>query len=150
MGHTYTRLLAHVVFRTKDRMPWLDSELRGRLFPYMGGIVRELDAVAMIVNGPADHVHLLTALPAKLAVAELVGEVKANSSGWVHRAFPKREVFGWQTGYAAFSVSESQQSAVFRYIEGQEEHQRRRPFRDELLSLLKRHHVAYTEEYLWQ
>ena len=79
MAHTYTNLLTHIIFSTKDRKPTLEPDLKRRLFPYLGGIFRELDASPLLVNGPTDHVHILVVLPAKLAPAEIIGTVKANS-----------------------------------------------------------------------
>lgn len=150
MGHTYTDLLAHVIFSTKDRTPSLDAELKVRLFPYMGGILRELGATSLLINGPSDHVHLLIVTPAKVALSGLVGKVKANSSGWVHREFPERRAFAWQTGYAAFSVSHSQKEIVVNYIANQEEHHRNVSFKEELVMFLKKHEVGYDERYIFE
>jgi REP element-mobilizing transposase RayT len=150
MAHTYSDLLVHIVFSTKDRVPSLNSELKPRLFPYMGGIVRELGAKALLINGPADHVHLLVLLPTKMSVAELVGKIKANSSGWIHREFPNPHAFAWQTGYAAFSVSHSQKQAVLDYIANQEEHHRKMSFKEELIALLKKHEIEYDERYVFE
>ena len=72
MPHSFASLLVHVIFSTKNRNPDLSSELAGRLFPYMGGIVRERKGVPLIINGPADHVHLLLSLPATESIADLM------------------------------------------------------------------------------
>jgi REP-associated tyrosine transposase len=149
MAHTYSNLLTHFVFSTKDRVPTLELDLKQRLFPYMGGIVRELGSVALSINGPTDHIHILASLPAKLAPAELVGKVKANSTGWIHKEFAQSRSFSWQTGYAAFGVSHSQIQAVLEYIANQEEHHRRISFKEELIALLKKHEIEYDERYLW-
>ena len=150
MGHTYTDILAHVIFSTKDRTPLLDAELKPRLFPYMGGILRELGGAPLLINGPTDHVHILTIAPAKVALSELVGKVKANSSGWVHREFAERSSFAWQTGYAAFSVSHSQRETVLHYIANQEEHHRKVSFREELVLFLSKHEIRYDEQYIFE
>jgi len=149
MAHTYTDLLVHVIFSTKERVPSLDEKLRSRLFPYMGGIVRELGGAALLINGPTDHVHILELLPAKTALSEMIGKVKANSSGWVHREFTEKQAFAWQTGYAAFSVSHSQKESVLDYIAKQEEHHRKMSFQEELIAFLKKHEIEYEERYLW-
>jgi len=149
MAHTYTTLLSHIIFSTKDRAPMLDADLKSRLFPYMGGIVRELGGVALSINGPTDHVHILTSLPATAALADFVGKVKANASGWVRKTFPKRCEFKWQVGYGAFSVSVSQRDKVLTYIAGQEEHHRKVSFKEEFLGFLKRHGIAYDERYVF-
>jgi putative transposase len=150
MAHTFTNLLMHLIFSTKDRVPTLEPDLKERLFPYMGGIFRELGGVPLLINGPTDHVHILAVLPAKLAVSEILNKVKSNSSGWVHKTFPMRMTFAWQLGYAAFSVSSSQKQPVLNYIADQEEHHRKISFKEEFVSFLKKHEIEYDEKYLWE
>ena len=150
MPHSYVSCLMHCVFSTKDRAPFLDADLKPRLFAYMGGIIRELGGTALLINGPTDHVHILALLPAKLGASEAVGKVKANSSGWVHRKFPDKWSFAWQAGFAAFTVSHSQKRSVLDYISNQEEHHRQVSFKEEFLAFLKRHEIKYDERYLWE
>jgi len=97
----------------------LDDGLKARLFPYMGGILRELEVVPILINGPADHVHLLADIPARTALSDVMRVLKTNSSHWIHEQFPGQWSFGWQTGYGAFSVSRSHTEAVREYIAGQ-------------------------------
>ena len=148
MSHTYTNLLYHIIFSTKDRQPLLTDDIRPRTFAYMGGILRELDGIAILINGPADHVHLLAALPPTTGIADAMRVLKTNSSRWIHETFPNSS-FAWQTGYAAFSVSQSSVPAVRQYIERQEEHHRRITFQEEFVAFLKRHGIAYDERYIW-
>jgi putative transposase len=150
MSHTFTNLLVHAIFSTKNREPHLTETLRPRVFPYMGGIVRELGGTALRINGPDDHVHLLLTLPAMLAIAEVMRVVKTNSSRWIHETFPNSSAFAWQTGYGAFSVSKSNLEAVAAYIDGQEEHHRTVTFQEEFLAFLKRHDIAYDPKYIWE
>ncbi len=124
-------------------------DLSVRLFPYMGGILRERKAFPSIVNGPDDHVHLLTAIPPAESVAELMRVLKANSSRWVHEQFPSHKGFAWQSGYAAFSVSASRETQVRGYIEKQREHHSRVSFQEELLSFLKKHGIEFDARELW-
>ena len=121
-----------IVFSTKNREPTLDADLTNRLFPYTGGIVRELDGVALSINGPTDHIHLPASMPPRLAPADFIGEVKANSTGWVHKSFPNPRAFAWQVGYSAFSVSHSQRQPVLDYIGNQDQQHRKVSFNDEL------------------
>ena len=116
MPHSFASLLVHVIFSTKNRIPALSPELASRLFSYMGGIVRKRKGVPLIINGPLDHVHLLVSLPATESLAELLRVLKTNSSRWVHEQFPAQQRFGWQAGYAAFTVSGSR--AVLRPVPG--------------------------------
>lgn len=149
MAHTYSKLMVHVVFSTKERQPLIVDSIIGDLHAYLGGIVRKLDGTALAIGGVADHVHLLMAYPPRLAISDLVRTIKANSSGWVHEKWPDQS-FQWQAGYAAFSVSESSREQVVRYIQGQKEHHRQTSFQDELLALLRRHQVEFDEAYLWE
>jgi REP element-mobilizing transposase RayT len=148
MAHTYTNILVHVIFSTKNRTAMLDAGFNARLFPYIGGIIRELGGTALLINGASDHIHILALVPAAETLSSLVGKLKANSSGWVHREFPDRRAFAWQTGYAAFSVSHSQKKAVLDYIANQEEHHRKVSFKEELISFLKKHEVIYDERHV--
>ncbi|MCO5053945.1 MAG: IS200/IS605 family transposase [Verrucomicrobiae bacterium] len=150
MAHTHTNLLFHVVFSTKERLPLLDAKLKPRLFAYMGGVIRELGGTALLINGPSDHVHLLILLLAKLGLSEAIGKLKANTSGWVHREFPERWSFAWQSGFAGFTVSHSQKQSVLDYIANQEEHHRNISFQEEFLMFLQKHQIQYDEKYLWE
>ncbi|MEO8218243.1 MAG: IS200/IS605 family transposase [Acidobacteriota bacterium] len=149
MPHSYSNLLLHVVFATKDRRPFINPALESRLFPYMAGIVRQLGGKPFLINGAEDHVHLLVDLPPTIAVSDAVGKLKGSSSHWVHETFPDRLMFAWQRGYAAFSVSKSHSSSVATYIEGQKEHHRKRSFHDEFVLLLRQHGISVDENYLW-
>ena len=150
MAHSYTHLLSHLNFSTKDRAPYIDAELMANLHLYLGGIVRELGGDAICIKGPSDHVHMLAGLPGSLAVADAMRVVKTNSSRWVHETWASRRDFAWQTGYAAFSVSRSNADEVRRYIDAQEEHHRKTTFEEELVAFLKRHGIEYDERYIWQ
>ncbi|HEX8713241.1 MAG TPA: IS200/IS605 family transposase [Terracidiphilus sp.] len=150
MAHTFTSLLAHVVFSTSGRAPFLADACRSDVHAYIGGILRELKAIPIAIGGTEDHVHFLTRLPADLALANCMRVVKANSSRWVKERWPERRAFAWQGGYGAFSVSESNRTAVIRYIQDQARHHRRISFQDEFLVLLKRHGVDFDYRYMWQ
>jgi REP element-mobilizing transposase RayT len=148
MPHSYTQLLYHVVFSTKNRHPWLIEPVRGRLYAYLGGAIRDEGGTALAVGGVADHVHLLARLRQDKAVSAVIGAVKANASGWIHREFAELAAFEWQEGYAAFTVSKSQVERVRIYIAGQQAHHRQRSFQEELVALLKAHDIEYDPRYL--
>ncbi len=148
MPQTLTSILVHVIFSTKERRASLKAEIRPKVFAYLGGIVARKGGRAHIVGGVDDHVHLLVKLPSSLSLADLVRTIKANSSRWMRREMGV-ELFAWQAGYGAFSVSRSQLRGVHRYIEGQEEHHRTRGFKEELLAFLRKNEVEFDERYLW-
>jgi REP element-mobilizing transposase RayT len=141
MGHTYTNLLVHAVFGTKDRRPAIYDAFRPRLYEYLSGVAHHEFGQALAIGGTADHVHGLLTLRADVSVAEAMKKWKSLSSGWVHKTFPAEKDFGWQDGYGAFSVSRSLVPRVADYIGGQEEHHKNMTFEEELRGLLMRHGI---------
>jgi putative transposase len=148
MAHTESNVVLHVIFSTKGRVPAIRPELRADLFAYLGGIIRGMRCTALIVNGTADHVHMLIRVRPAQSVAEIARVVKANSSRWVREKWNRD--FGWQRGYGAFSVSESNVREVSRYIAAQEEHHKKRTFQEEYVAFLKKNKIEYDKRYIWE
>ena len=149
MPHSYTSCLIHCVFSTKGRRRTLSSDLRERLWPFMGGIAHENKMKALDVGGTEDHAHLLLSLPSTLSTAKAIQLIKGASSKWIHDTFPVLKGFAWQEGYGAFSVSISQVDDTIGYIQRQEEHHRRKTFQQEFLAFLSKHKIEYDERYVW-
>jgi putative transposase len=135
MSHTCGNILLHFIFSTHERRPLIKPEFRADLFAYMGGIIRQMNGTALIVNGTEDHVHMLVRTRATQSPAEIARVVKTNSSRWIRERCPG---FEWQTGYGVFSVSESNVPAVTTYIAGQEEHHHAHSFEDEFRAFLQK------------
>jgi REP element-mobilizing transposase RayT len=142
-------LNVHLVFSTKNREPFIDRELAPRLYGYVGGIVRNTGSVLLSIGGVADHVHLLVSLGRQTCIADLVRDVKSNSSGWVHDTFSDRARFAWQAGYGAFAVSVSLLDRVKGYIANQEEHHKKQTFKEEFREFLRQHGIEWDERYVW-
>ena len=149
MPNTYTNLLFHIVYSTKYRKPTIKAEWRDDLYAYMGGIIREEKGILLCAGGMPDHVHLLAKLPPTIAVSDMLRLIKANSSKWANDRDDVR-YFEWQEGYAAFTVSESQSDRVRDYALNQEEHHRRRSFKQEYLELLRKHKIPFDERYVFE
>ena len=147
MPSTYLSLHYHLVFSTKDRTPLIEPSWRNRLHEYLGGTVEGLKGFPQGVGGIADHVHLLVGLKATHSLADFMRELKKASSVWVHEEIGMPS-FAWQEGYAAFTVSPSARAAVQSYIANQEEHHRKKTFREELVELLEKAGVEYDPRYL--
>jgi putative transposase len=148
MSQSLSRLLVHSVFSTKDRQPFLRSEgIRNETYAYIAGSLKNLECPAIVIGGVEDHIHILSSLSKNVALSELIGRIKGSSS----KRLKEKGVrgFAWQSGYGAFSVSESNVAAVTSYIATQAEHHRKFSFQDELRQLLKRHHTAFDERYIW-
>jgi REP element-mobilizing transposase RayT len=147
MAHTYTNLLSHALFSTKDRQSLVRPETKSDFYAYMGGIITHLKGKPVLINGPKDHVHLLFVLPASLSLSDLMEKLKANSSKWANEHWPGRR-FSWQTGYTAFSVSQSKLEEVKAYISRQDEHHRKRTYREEVVALLRRHGMEFDPRFV--
>jgi putative transposase len=150
MSHSYVSNLMHCTFSTKERYPFIDSELESRLWPYIGGIARENRMKALAIGGTLDHIHALLSLPGTMSFAKAVQLIKGGSSKWVHDTFPRYKKFEWQEGYGAFSVSASQVQRTIAYIQAQKQHHRKRTFEEEFLELLDKHGVEYDSRYVFR
>jgi putative transposase len=148
MPHTATNLLVHFIFSTKQRRALIRAEFEKDLHAYLGGIIRQIGGAALCVNGTRDHVHLLVRVSANRSVADVARLIKTNSSRWVHGRWPEYHLFAWQTGYGAFTVSESGVEAVRDYISKQQEHHKVRSFQEEFLVFLRKNGITVDERYL--
>lgn len=119
------------------------------LHAYLGGIAREIGGKALMINGTMDHVHVLMRTSTTRSRAEIVRLLKANSSKWIHQKWPELHNFTWQSGYRAFSVSESAADSVRSYIAHQQEHRRKISFRDKFRAFLWKNNIEVDERYLW-
>lgn len=149
MSRTYTNLLYHLVFSTKERIPLISPSFRDEVNSYLGGIVRDLGGTPIEIGGVADHLDLLIKLKPTATLSDVMRELKAGSSKWLNEDKMKLRKFGWQDGYAAFSVSKSQAPRLREYISNQDAHHRRIGYKEEFLALLQRHEIEYEEKYLW-
>ena len=147
MSRTFTKLVYHVVFATKERRAVLTPDVTEGLYPYLAGAVGSEGGRAFAINGSIDHVHVLARLRQDKALSDVIREIKANSSLWIHRTFTTHRSFAWQGGYSAFTVSESQQERVARYVENQESRHRSMTFTDELAAMLAAHSIPFDARY---
>jgi REP-associated tyrosine transposase len=114
----------------------------------LGGIAKQNKMKELAVGGASDHVHILLSLPSTLSIAKAVQLLKGNSSKWIRETFLKSRSFAWQEGYGAFSIGISGIDATVSYIRNQAEHHRTRTFRDEFVTMLRRHGLEYDKSML--
>ena len=150
MGHTYSNLLIHVIFSTRGRKPMILAEFSERLMKYLCGVARQEFGKALKVGGTENHIHGLLSIRTNVAVAHAMNRWKSLSTGWIHRTFPGARDFSWQTGYGAFSVSQSNAAGVIAYIESQASHHRRKTFEEEFVEFLDRHQLECDPENIWR
>lgn len=147
MAHTHTLNLIHMVFATKNRAPIITPEFKPKLHAYMAGTVRGLDAYLYGLDGVADHCHIIFDLPAKVALADFANALKSGTSKWARRQGGMPE-FGWQRGYGAFSMNKASLDHAIKYVKDQEEHHRKRSFRDELAEFMRVHGMDADPEFI--
>jgi len=149
MPQSLSSLIFHFVFSTRHRKALISREIEPELHKYLAGVLGSKQSRLLTAGGMPDHLHLLVSLDRQISVSEALRDIKSNSSRWIRGHFPYRSRFGWQTGYAAFSVSFSQIQPVRHYIENQKAHHPKRTFKEELVWLLRMHRVDFDECYLW-
>jgi putative transposase len=148
MPHTYTNLLFHIVFATKGRIPFIKSEIKERLYEYIGGTIRSLGGISLEIGGIDDHVHLLVKLKPTMELSKFMQDLKPSITNWAKKEIDPK--FEWQIGYGAFTVSDSQIEPIRNYIQNQEEHHKDRDFDEEFKVILKKSGVEFEERYLWK
>jgi len=142
---SYTHLLYHIVFATKDRVRLISPAWEDELYRYLGGIVKNHGGEPIEINGMPEHGHLLVRLKQLPSLPDFMRELKASSSKWAKRHNSKSS---WQRRYGAFTVSESMSEAVRKYIQNQKLHHKEQTFEDEFTELLRLHNVEYDSKYL--
>ena len=149
MAQSLSKILVHLIFSTKNRERVLKDNIREELHRYCASVLNELDSPAVLINSVEDHIHILFSLSKNFAVSKIVEEIKKSSSKWIKSKGSEYSYFYWQSGYGAFSVSQSNVPEVQQYIANQAEHHRHKTFQDEFREFLKRYEVVYDEKYVW-
>jgi putative transposase len=139
VSHSLSHIWVHAVSGTKDRRPLIDVHVEQKIYRHLEEQLVEMDCRVKIINGMPDHVHLLFRQNPRIGIEEIMKQIKGNTSYWINHNDILREKFGWQTGYGAFSVSESQLRRVSDYIFNQKNHHRRMTFDTEYDAFLKAH-----------
>ena len=144
MAHTYSSLLVHCVFSTKERRNIIrDPQL---LWRYLSGIARRKGIPLAAAGGTENHVHLLLDLPTTMPIAQALQHLKGSSAHWLNAY---ETPFAWQQGYGAFAIGQSQRQAVLAYIRSQQEHRRKWSFEQEFVMLLKKYDLQYDPKFVF-
>ena len=150
MPNTYTQIYVMLVFGVKDRQNLISPNIETELFKYISGICLNLKQNILEINGSTDHIHILCSIKPNKAISDLVRDIKSNSSKFINEKKWFVGKFHWQTGFGAFSYSQSQLKNVRKYICNQKEHHKRVSFREEYINLLKSFEIEYDEMYLFE
>lgn len=149
MPQSLANVLTHIIFSTKHRRPIIDDEVAPALYEYLGGTCRALDSPAIKIGGYYDHMHILGAISRKIAIMDLLEEIKKRSSKWIKTNSDRYGNFYWQDGYAIFSVNPQQESVVVDYSANQHLHHQDMSFQDECRKLFRRNRIKWDERYVW-
>ena len=149
MANTFTQLYVHIVFSVRSRASLIKDEWRENLHRYITGIVQNKGHKLLAINSMADHIHILVGMKPDTSLSDLVRDIKSNSSKWINEEKSKHGKFEWQEGYGAFSYSHSQIGDVITYIQNQQEHHRKKSFREEYLDFIKKFDIPHDSRYLF-
>lgn len=149
MANTYTQLLIQFVFAVKLRQQLLPNDRKEEVHRYMTGIVQQRGHKILQVHCMPDHAHVLVGLHPGQAMSDLVRDVKSASSKWINEQSWMPGRFGWQDGYGAFSYSRSQLSVGANYVQHQEQHHRKKTFREEYFDFLDKFQVEHDQKYVF-
>ncbi len=147
--NAYTQINIHAIFAVANREGIIATSFENELYKYLGGILKKKGHYPLMINGHLDHVHLFFELNPKEALSDLIRDLKANSSKWIHNNQFLPGIFEWQSGYGGFSYSKSQRNTVIKYIERQKEHHKKETFRDEYIKILQSFEIDFKDEYLF-
>ena len=149
MAGTYSQIYIQVVFAVKGRQNLIADSWKTELHKYISGIIKAKDQKPIIVNGVADHIHCFIGLRPAMALSDLVRDVKNNSSKFVNDRGLVHGRFQWQEGYGAFSYAHSQIEQVYNYILNQEEHHKKKTFKEEYHDFMVKFQIDHKPEYLF-
>jgi REP element-mobilizing transposase RayT len=150
MAGAFSQIYIQVVFAVNGRGNFLLKPWRDEVFKYMSRIIKGKNQKLIIVNGVANHVHLFIGFKPSMAISDLVRDVKNNSSNFINENGFVHGKFSWQAGFGSFSYAHSQIKQVYQYILNQEEHHRKKTFKEEYLDFLHKFEVEYDEKYLFE
>lgn len=150
MPNTYSQIFYHVVFAVRHREALITPSIKDELYKYITGVINNQKQVLFIINGMPDHVHLLINCKPDVNLSNLVKEIKEHSTKFINdkKIIPGK--FYWQGGFGAFSVGKRHVPYVLNYIKNQEEHHRKKSFKDEYLEFLKENEIEFREEYIFE
>ncbi len=149
MSQSLANILVHIIFSTKLRKPFITLEIETELYAYLASILKDCDCSPIIIGGLTNHVHILCKLSKSRSISSVIEDIKKKSSKWIKAKGAEYVDFYWQNGYGSFSIGKSQVNALKTYIQNQEEHHRKKTFKEEFLEILNRYDVEYEERYLW-
>ena len=150
MANTYTQIYIQIVFAVKGKQSLILKENREELHKFITGIVSRRNQKLFAVFAMPDHVHILLSMSPTVSISDLVRDIKAGSSKFINEKGWTNGKFNWQEGYGVFSYSKSSVDSVVKYILNQEEHHKKKTFREEYLDFMAKFEIEYDPKYLFE
>ncbi|NOT76183.1 MAG: IS200/IS605 family transposase [Cyclobacteriaceae bacterium] len=149
MSQSLVKIYLHITFSTKYHEPLIFEEIEKELHNYLAEICTSIECHPIKIGGYDDHVHIVCSLSRKIALMNLIEELKTSSSGWMKSKDVRLKKFYWQDGYYAVSVNPADLQELINYVENQREHHKKVTYKEEVIALLKKNRIAYDERYVW-
>jgi putative transposase len=150
MPNTYSQIYIQIVFAVSGRQNLISKSNKEELHKYITGIIQKRDIKLIAINCMPDHTHIFIGLKPSTLLSDLVRDIKAGSSKFINDNKWIKGKFHSQEGYGAFSYSHSHIHNVVTYINNQEEHHKKKTFKEEYLDMLQKFEVAYEDAYLFE
>jgi len=150
MANTYSQIYLQVVFAVKGRRSLIQIEWKDELYKYICGVVNGKKEKVYAIGGVSDHIHILISIKPNSIISDLVRDIKCNSTKWINERQYVIGKFQWQEGFGAFSYTHWHLDTIINYINNQEEHHKKKSFKNEYIEFLEQFYIEYDEKYLFE
>jgi putative transposase len=149
MANTYSQIFIQMVFAVKGRQNLIAKQYKEELQKYITGIVQNKEQKMLAISVMPDHIHIFIGIKPNISISDLVRDIKAGSSKFINQSNWITAKFNWQEGFGAFSYSKSQIDTVVKYIQNQENHHKKKSFKEEYIEFLTKFDIDFNEKYLF-
>ena len=149
MADTYIQAYFHLVFAVRNRDALIQKSWKDELEKYITGIVHNNNHKLIAIGSMPDHIHIFIGYNLNQTIPKLVENIKTSSNHWIEDKKLSRFKFHWQKGYGAFTHSHKQIDVIAKYVLSQEEHHRKKSFKEEYTQMLNEFEIAYKDEYVF-
>jgi putative transposase len=150
MANTYSQAYFHLVFVVRNRLHFISKKWKDELEKYITTVIQNNGHKLLAIGAMPDHIHIFIGYNLNERIPDLVNEIKTSSTKWINNQKTSPYKFQWQIGYGAFTCGHSQIDWVVKYILNQEEHHKKKSFKKEYLTLLKKYEIEFKDEYVFE
>ena len=150
MSQSLSQIYLHIIFATKERIPFIKENIESELFSFIGGTIKNLNGFPHLINGTSDHIHILASSSKSVSLTDFLKKIKHDSSLWIKNKGGDYSDFAWQRGYGVFSVSSSRLQVVKKYIANQKEHHKEETVEEEFAKFFKEYRLNYNSQFFWK